>query len=95
MREVAMNVRWLLLAAAASSVAASAARAQVEAFGSIGPSNEIVAEQLADTDGDGARELLVLFRSGRMQRWRMTRSADGSGASLLSLDRRSRSRYRS
>ena len=81
-----MNVRWLLLAATASSVAASAARAQVEAFGSIGPSNEIVAEQLADTDGDGARELLVLFRSGRMQRWRMTRSADGSGASLLSLD---------
>ncbi len=86
MREVAMNARSFLGCAAVAGIAAAHALAQGTAFGSIGPSTEIVGEQLADTDGDGVREALVLFRSGLLQRWRMARVGDGASTPSLSLD---------
>ena len=72
--------RSRLLAVAVASCVAVSARAQAPAIASMEWSSPVVGELLADTDGDGVSELLVLHRDGLLRRLALR---SGDAASLV------------
>ena len=74
--------RSRLLAVAVASCVAVSARAQAPAIASMEWSSPVVGELLADTDGDGVSELLVLHRDGLLRRLALR---SGNAASLVDV----------
>ena len=72
-------MRWLLL-----TMLVPAAAAQQHALARLEPKSEVAIEFVADTDGDGRAELVLVAADGQLDRWGLRAENGGSGPSAAS-----------